>query len=136
MQRRCWPGLVAGLLLCSMAVAAPGDLRCNPAGTQREMNVCAADDFRKADAELNATWQALLKKEAADKLFIARLRTAQKAWLAFRDAELAAYFACAEQDVRQCWGSMYPLSFLGRKAAMTQERTRALKAILEEGHGH
>ncbi|QGZ38939.1 uncharacterized protein YecT (DUF1311 family) [Pseudoduganella flava] len=124
---------VAAALGMAIGAAMAADIRCNPAGSQMEMNACAADDLRKADAELNATWQALLRKEANDKVFIAKLRTAQKAWLAFRDAELAAYFACEDENERMCWGSMYPMSYNSRKTDLTRERTRTLKDMLENG---
>ncbi|WEF33532.1 lysozyme inhibitor LprI family protein [Pseudoduganella chitinolytica] len=127
----------ASALLAALAPAlAQDDVRCNPSGAQAGLNACAADDFKKADKELNATWQALLRKEAADKIFAAKLRTAQKAWLAFRDAELDAHFACESEDSRMCWGSMEAMSYLMRKKDLTQQRTRMLKDMLERGHGH
>ena len=102
---------------------------------QLELNACASGDFAKSDKELNQTYQSLVKKEADDPLFICKLRLAQKAWLAFRDADLDARFACSEYDARICCGSMYPMSFLSRKAELTRERTKHLKQILEDGRG-
>jgi uncharacterized protein YecT (DUF1311 family) len=123
-------------LLAALTPALAQQIRCNPSGGQQELNACAADDFNKADKELNATWQALLRKEADDKVFVAKLRTAQKAWLAFRDAELDAHFACDSEDTRMCWGSMEGMSFMMRKKDLTQQRTKMLKDMLERGHGH
>jgi uncharacterized protein YecT (DUF1311 family) len=58
------------------------------AQTQSAMNAQAHAEFEQADAELNKTYDALLKKipdaEAKDKL-----KQSQRAWLAFRDAEAA-----------------------------------------------
>jgi uncharacterized protein YecT (DUF1311 family) len=100
------------------------------------MEACARDDFNKADKELNTTYQALIKKEANDPLFVSKLRTAQKAWLVFLEADLDAQFACPEEESKLvCWGSMYPLSYLTRKAELTRERTRHLQRFLNEGHG-
>ncbi|AVR97860.1 lysozyme inhibitor LprI family protein [Pseudoduganella armeniaca] len=127
--------LMAGLV-ASSTLAAAQEYRCNRAGIQPELEACAADDFKKADKELNATWQALLRKEAEDKVFTAKLRTAQKAWLAFRDAELEAHFACDSDNSRVCWGSMEGMSYLMRKRDLTQQRTKMLKDMLERGHGH
>lgn len=111
------------------------DVKCNQGGNQLELNACASDDFAKADKELNQTYQALIKKETDDPLFIRKLRLAQKAWLAFRDAELEAIFACSEDNLSICWGSMYPMSFLYRKAELTRERTKQLQQLLKEGRG-
>ncbi len=126
------------MILIAFAVttaSASDETKCNPDGNQLEINACARDDFAKADSELNKTYQALIKKEADDKLFISKLRLAQKAWLAFRDAELDARFACAESDVRICWGSMYPMLFLSRKAELTRERNKQLLQMLKDGPG-
>jgi uncharacterized protein YecT (DUF1311 family) len=114
---------------------ADGSIKCNESGNQLELNACASDDFTKADVELNQTYQALIKKESDDKLFIRKLRLSQKAWLVFRDADLEARFACAENNVRLCWGSMYPMSFLSRKSELTRERTKHLQQLLENGLG-
>ena len=122
--------------LAALAPASAQEPRCQRSGNQAELNACAADDFKQADRELNATWQALLRKEADDKPFIAKLRTAQKAWLAFRDAELEAHFACDSENSRMCWGSMEGMSFMMRKKDLTQQRTKMLKEMLEHGHGH
>ena len=100
-----------------------------------ELNACADDDYRSADKELNKVYHALLNEEADDPAFIAKLRTAQKAWLAFRDAELEAEFACAEEDPRHCWGSMLPMCKSTFLAKLTRERTRRLKTLLGEGRG-
>ena len=131
---RHWIGAFA--LMTALTPALAQEPRCNPSGNQAELNECAADDLIKADKELNTTWQALLRKEAADKVFIAKLRAAQKAWLAFRDAELEAHFACDSDNPRVCWGSMEGMSFLMRKKDLTQQRTKMLKDMLEHGHGH
>lgn len=119
-------------LLGGPAIAiAQQEIKCNDAGTQLELNACAADDFRKADRELNEVYAALLKKEAGDRTFIKKLRAAQRAWLAFRDAELEATFACDPAEV--CWGSMLPMSMAFYKAKLTRDRAQRLREILEQG---
>lgn len=114
---------------------AGDEIKCNGGGNQFELNICASDDFAKADKELNKTYQSLIKKEVDDRLFISKLRIAQKAWLVYRDADLEARFACAEDDIRLCWGSMYPMSYSLWKAELTRERTKHLQQILEDRRG-
>jgi uncharacterized protein YecT (DUF1311 family) len=123
------------IALSSLAGWADDEIKCNKDGTQLELNVCAYDEFLAADKELNDVYQSLIKKEAGDKAFISKLRLAQKAWLAFRDAELEARFACADANVKVCWGSMEPMLFSYRKAELTRERTQHLQQILKEGIG-
>jgi len=127
--------LVSIIFFVSMPSIAVDEIKCNSGGNQLEMNVCAGDDFKKSDKELNKTYQSVIEKEVDNTLFISKLRRAQKAWIAFRDAELEAEFACAEADVRLCWGSMYPMSYSYRKAELTRERNKHLQKILKYGHG-
>ena len=74
-------------LLSANVFADEGEIKCNPAGNQIEMNRCAYEDFQKADKKLNETYQALIKK-LGDKTYIKKLRESQRAWVKFRDAEL------------------------------------------------
>jgi len=120
----------------SLASFAKDEIKCNDTGTQQELEACARDDFNKANKELNRTYQALLKKEADDPLFVSKLRVAQKAWLTFLEADLDAQFACPKEESKLiCWDSMYPMSYLSRKAELTRERTKHLERLLKEGHG-
>jgi uncharacterized protein YecT (DUF1311 family) len=123
------------IFLVPIVCSASDEIKCNQAGTQAELNVCAKDEYDQADRELNHTYQLLVKEATADKLFVSRLKLAQRAWIAYRDAELDAYFACAEPDVRICFGSMYPLLYFSRKTALTHERSNHLKQILKHGRG-
>ena len=71
------------------------------AQTQAAINATARSDFRKADADLNQTYRAVLAKlpDVASKQ---KLREKQRAWLASRDAEAARAAGQAEG------GSMAP----------------------------
>ncbi|HEV7608647.1 MAG TPA: lysozyme inhibitor LprI family protein [Steroidobacteraceae bacterium] len=122
-------------LHCASLASAEGTptVKCNPGGAQIEQNICAYEDFMAADRALNQTYQALLRKEGADAHYVAKLRLAQKAWIAFRDAELEATFACAEEGARACWGSIYPLAYNVFKTRLTDERRMRLAEILEKG---
>lgn len=120
--------LVSGVTLAE-------DIKCNPSGTQIEMNQCAADDYAAADKKLNATWQKLIAKFKDDKTATTKLKAAQKAWIAFRDAEVAAQFACNDGDVRVCWGSMYPMLLNSELQALTKARTERLQKYIDDGLG-
>ena len=126
-------GIALSLLLSTTAFA--GDIKCNHDGNQMEMNQCAADDYAAADKKLNATWKKLMEKFKNDKTAIAKLKAAQKAWIAFRDAEVDAMFACDEGDVSVCWGSMYPMLFNSELQSMTETRTERLQKYIDQGLG-
>ncbi|MGZ4891568.1 MAG: lysozyme inhibitor LprI family protein [Halobacteriota archaeon] len=108
---------------------------CSARSTQVELNACAEAELVKADNALNDAYQSLVTSAADDPLFVKNIRSAQKAWLAFRDAELGARFSCSEENVRQCWGSMYPMLWSARKAELTKQKTRELRQILKDGPG-
>lgn len=60
------------------------------AQTQADMNQDACAQYKKADQALNATYAIVLKNYAKDPQFLAKLKQAQRAWIAFRDAQLEA----------------------------------------------
>ncbi|MEZ5450520.1 MAG: lysozyme inhibitor LprI family protein [Thiolinea sp.] len=121
-------------LLSTCLLADDGGIHCNLAGNQMEMNQCALDDFTAADQQLNATWKVLLTKYREDRAFLDKIKAAQRAWISFRDAEVAAQFACEDADVRLCWGSMYPMLYHGEMTRLTRERTQRLQEYIDQGY--
>lgn len=122
--------LVVGSLLAAPARAdqPPADDAvvarfCAKATTQYDMNQCAGQISGAADKELNATYQAVLKKWAAYPAMIAKLRKAQRAWLSYRDADLAARFADSEGPDR---GTAFPAAYALYQASLERERTARL----------
>ena len=81
--------LGCGSLIQAQTEKAPVE-NCGDLPTQSEMNDCAAREAKKADAALNATYRELLQKIKEDKTATEKVVIAEKAWIAFRDAELAA----------------------------------------------
>lgn len=129
--------LLCGCVLLKDAPASSEDMAdvdcANPA-TQADMNQCAAETYRKADAALNAQWsktRAVLlgwdkSVPPADKNGAAkRLLDAQRAWLSYRDSscELEAYSAHG--------GSMEPLLNMSCMQEMTEKRVEELKSLAE-----
>jgi uncharacterized protein YecT (DUF1311 family) len=60
------------------------------AKTQAVMNTCADQELKRVDTDLNNTYRALLAKTAQQPENAAKIKSAQKAWLVFRDAHLEA----------------------------------------------
>lgn len=86
------------VLLCTCAAhpaAADDAIDCTDASTTVEMNFCSDKDFKAADAKLNAVYQKVLAQIATSGLekpydsqsWEAAMREAQRAWVAFRDAD-------------------------------------------------
>ncbi|MGN6228810.1 lysozyme inhibitor LprI family protein [Dyella sp. KULCS107] len=100
---------------------------CAKAASQYDINQCAGKVGKAADQELNATYQAVLKKWAAYPDMINKLRQAQRAWLSYRDADLAARFAGSDGPSR---GTAYPAAYALYQASLERERTARLCSYL------
>ena len=109
---RLLPSLAFLLLPVAAQAACPGD-------TQVEMNACAEADFKAADAELNAAWKPA--KAFYDGTGHGEdLLKAQRAWIAFRDAN------CWAEAAPYTTGSIQPLVFSSCMARLTRQRTKDL----------
>jgi uncharacterized protein YecT (DUF1311 family) len=119
------------LLFMLLPAAVVADSDCwDSAATQTEMNACADQDYIAADKMLNEVYQEILREYADDPAFLDRLRDAQRAWLLFRDAQVAALFP--HQDEAQAYyGSLFPMCKASWLTELTQQRTEQLRLWLE-----
>jgi uncharacterized protein YecT (DUF1311 family) len=114
-------GVVLALSCAAGDAQYTGDIDCTNPMTQRDMNICANRDYAKADAELNAAYRtAMARLDEAGK---ARLRDAERNWIAARDRDCKA--ATAETE----GGSIHPLDLAGCLTEKTRARTRELNAF-------
>ena len=98
------------------------------AQTQMAMNQCAAQELRAADAELNLIYQKLREVYAGDPAFLEKLKLAQRAWIAFRDAELAAKYPATD---KRDYGSIFPMCSSQYVGDLTRKRIADLKVWLD-----
>lgn len=104
--------------------------------SQMDLNICADQDYRAADAELNKTYRLVVAAmQATDKELgdidaayagaLEALKKAQRAWIGYRDGqcELAGFEARG--------GSMEPMLVSGCLAELTRKRTAELKELME-----
>ncbi|WP_428628972.1 lysozyme inhibitor LprI family protein [Sphingopyxis sp.] len=111
--------------------AAAVDPDCG--GNTVEMVQCANRSFDRADRELNSLWRDIAddlgrQDRQFDDHLEPRLDIAQKAqnaWLAFRDAQCAAY-----ADLEGRGGTIYPLIYIGCRTDMTRERIEHLRPLV------
>ena len=97
---------------------------CGDLMTQSEMNRCAQDEYKKADAELNNTYQQVMAKLRPEHK--PKLKAAQLAWIQFRDAH------CDCEAFTFDGGSMQPLIKYTCLDTETQHRTKQLKSLAED----
>jgi uncharacterized protein YecT (DUF1311 family) len=95
------------------------------AQTQSGMIHDACAQYKKADQALNATYAEVLKDYAKDPQFLATLKQAQRAWIAFRDAHLAARFP--KPDKQAEYGSSYPMCRCAVLTEFTEQREKELR---------
>jgi uncharacterized protein YecT (DUF1311 family) len=103
------------------------------AQTQTAMNACADQEFARADAALTSTYHALLAKTAHQPDTSAKIKSAQRAWLLYRDAYLEAMFPAADKPTE--YGSMHAMQLALLRAKLTRWQTAALKDLLRQ-HDH
>ena len=92
--------------------------------TQLEMTRSAVTALEQADRNLNTTYKQLQGK--LDKQSRAKLLTAQRAWLAYRDAD-----ALLTGDIDARGGSMQGMLVALRKRELTISRTADFKRMRE-----
>jgi uncharacterized protein YecT (DUF1311 family) len=125
-------------LLAAPASTAAGAIDCSNATSTVEMNARAEKQYVAADAELNdvdGNAVAYIAKRGGEKPYDAKgwdavLRTPQRAWIAFRDADCKGL-------VPMSWGggTGTSVAMLGCMTHLTQERTKMLKERFAEREG-
>jgi uncharacterized protein YecT (DUF1311 family) len=119
------------LLIATFGLCQSTENPCwKTAMAQSEMNRCADLDARQADADLNRVYRELLSKLKSDDNATKKLRAAQRAWLAFRDAHLQELYPA--KDKQGEYGSMYPMCYAQVATKMTKERTAQLRRMLDD----
>lgn len=96
--------------------------------TQAEMNRKAKESYTKADEELNEIYKTILSEYKSDTVFINNLKTAQRIWITFRDAEVKVKYPEREPGY---YGSVYPACVSIYLEKLTRARISTLKAWTE-----
>lgn len=108
------------LILAMIATSSPVYDACTAkaAGVVPALKICANREQTLRDTNLNHEYQLRLK--SIDPATAAKLRTAERAWVAFRDAECAYRLADegGGQDAALVWSDC--------RLELTQQRTRQL----------
>lgn len=119
------------LALCAASLPAHADdpIDCADQKTTVDMNFCADEDFKAADAKLNAAYKKVLAQIAESDLekpydrasWEKAMRESQRAWVEFRDAD-------CKGAVPMEWsgGTGTSSAVLGCMTALTNERTKDL----------
>ncbi len=125
--------LAAAIILSPVIAVADDKIDCTDPQVQMEMNYCAGEAYKAADARLNAVYKKAMaamkqidgyldedQRGAAD-----ALREAQRAWIPFRDK------ACEAEGYLVSGGSMQPLIIYECLTKLTGQRIGQLNFLVE-----
>lgn len=90
--------------------------KCSSANTQLDMNFCADQSFAKSDTALNGLYREIMQRLGKDSAEARQLVAAQRAWIAFRDAE------CNFAASGVAGGSIYPMTVVNCRDMLTSKR--------------
>lgn len=118
MQAIRW-GAALAVLMTSLAVQAASP--CDNSADQTTMNQCASKALATSDKKLNDVYQSLAKTVSPEGR--ASLERAQRAWIAWRDAQ------CAFETIGTVGGSVHAAMYTYCIDELTQAQTKRLHAI-------
>ena len=109
-----------GILTLAMAagLSAGRAVAACPGQTQMEMNMCAGQRYEALDAQLNKVYRKLERSP--------ELVAAEKAWIAFRDAQ------CKFEASAVAGGSMQPMVYADCLSSLTEDRIGQLQDALNQ----
>ena len=117
-------GLLVVLIGVSVSVSGQKTKPCAGAMTQTDMNICWGNEYKKADAKLNQTYQQLAAMLDDDGK--AQLKNAENAWLKYRDTN------CEFVADQYKGGSIRPMIAAICLADVTSNRTTELKNQIKD----
>ena len=104
---------------------------CNEkAKTQAKMSTCANEEATRVDDRMNDVYRKLLSKAAREPEAVAKIKRAETAWVAYRDAFINAMYPA--RDKQGAYGSIYPMEVDLLGAKLTQQHISALMELLQQ----
>ena len=116
-------------LIIASTIAVVFSCAGSQAQTQSESNEDACVTLKQADALLNKSFNQVLSEYKKNVPFIRKLRIAQRAWIAYRDAQLEALYPSPNKRVE--YGSVYPMCRCSALATLTTQRAEELKKWID-----
>jgi uncharacterized protein YecT (DUF1311 family) len=103
------------------------------ANTQSEINICANEEAKRVDIDLNRVYGELLSKAKSDPIALTKIRKAERAWVAYRDAFIDAMYPAKDKQAE--YGSEFPMEAELIKVKLTREQIAGLEEILKKYSG-
>jgi uncharacterized protein YecT (DUF1311 family) len=102
--------------------------------SQTGMDMCAGEEAKRIDAELNVKYQKLLSTIAKDTVATAKVKAAEKAWIVYRDAYMDAMYPA--EDKQGNYGSIFPMDFALLRATLTRTQINAIEELQKQFAEH
>jgi uncharacterized protein YecT (DUF1311 family) len=135
-MKRFTAGALFALFCTTMAFTQDSEefKRCmSRANTQTAMHICASEELRRVDTELNDVYEKVLSAAAADVASVEKIKIMERAWIAYRDAYLDATYPA--KDKLAVYGSTFLAEVNLLQASLTQRQISALKELLKHYGG-
>ncbi len=121
--------LALGSFACFAQDSAEYRACSDKANTQAEMTACAGAEAKRVDTMLDSTYRALLAKVESQPEAVVKIKAAERAWVAYRDAYIEAAYPAKDKVTE--YGSIYPLDAALLRAKLTQRQITALEDMLQ-----
>ena len=99
------------------------------AKTQHDMNVCANEEAKRVNEEVNRIYKLLLSKLRSNAVATAKIQAVQKAWVTY-DAYIDAMYPAKDKQAE--YGSIFPMEVDLLTAKLTRQEIGALQDILRQ----
>jgi uncharacterized protein YecT (DUF1311 family) len=122
------------LLLVSVPALAQESVQLqacmDKARSQKAMNRCAGEEVTRVESELNGVYHKLLLAAASEPGAVAKIKSAENAWIAYRNAYEEAMYPAEDKQAE--YGSRYPMDADFLRAELTRRQIPALKELLKQ----
>jgi uncharacterized protein YecT (DUF1311 family) len=125
--------LLAMSLSCFAEDSAQYHACSEKAETQAEMNACASEEAARVDVELNEAYRRLLLQATNQEKAVAKIKAAEEAWIAYRDAYLEAMYPARDKQAE--YGSVYPMQADLLRAKLTRQQITSLEELRRQYSG-
>jgi uncharacterized protein YecT (DUF1311 family) len=100
------------------------------ATTQMAMNTCASEEAARVEGRLNDVYHKLLTAAAKQPDAVDKIKGAERAWIAYRDAYVEAMYPAKDKEVE--YGSIYLMNVNLLRMKLTERQVTALKEMLQQ----
>ena len=114
--------------LCNAQYSPQYDACSKRARVQHELHVCANEEAKRVDDELNRVYELLLSKVHDNSLATAKIKAERKAWRMYRATYIEAMYPAKDKQAE--YGSIFPMEVDLLVAKLSRQEIEALKAIL------